>query len=180
MELLTTAFCTTLPFSVWLYPEEADRRKQFVALFSGLVAKAGTQVDVVDGLGAVALWEPPAAAEGVMAAAGEAPAPEDGSTKGRPEVAQLFAAVEAAKPKPAGGWYLGFLGSTVKGGGGALLRHRLAELDAIGAPATLWTPNEALLPVYERFGFRLLSRHDVPGASAFWMLRDGCGASASG
>jgi hypothetical protein len=46
-----------------------------------------------------------------------------------------------------------------------------AFLAFLEAPASLWTPTEALVPFYGRVGFELLSRHDVDGAFAFWMMR---------
>lgn len=53
----------------------------------------------------------------------------------------------------------------------AAVVHRLGLIGE--APATLWTPAEGLVPFYGRFGFELRSRHDVDGASAFWMTRGG-------
>ena len=159
------------PFGVWLYRDAAVRDREFTALFTSVIAKPTTVADVTDDLLSVAFWEAPAEEEAPQEPA-EKEKP-DASTDSllRAETGALFAAVDAAKPKVPGAWYLGFVGSQAKGGGRALIQHRLSLIGQ--APATLWTPAEALVPFYASCGFELVSRHDVDGASAFWMKRGG-------
>ena len=162
--VLTKSFAHS-PFGLWLYPDTAIGEREFTALFASYLAKPTAVVDVTDDLRSVAVWTAPAAAEK------KAEAEQDETYVGtvHAEAAALFAAVDAAEPKAAGAWYLAFLGSLGKGGGSALIQHRLGLIGE--APASLWTPAEGLVPFYGRFGFELLSRHDVDGASAFWMTR---------
>ena len=173
MAVLTAAFCQQLPFGVWLYPDETVRRAEFTKLFSGLIAAPHVLIEVTEDLRSVALWEPPTAAKRAADGSGSHTASDAPADPMSAEAAKLFADVDAAKPvlDEAGspGWYLAFLGSQERGGGSALIRHRLAAIGA--APASLWTPNEELLPFYGRFGFVLRSRHEAPGAAAFWMVR---------
>ena len=167
--VLTKSFADS-PFGLWLYPDPATGQKEFTALFTSYLAKPTTVVDVTDDLLSVALWEPPTPEEAKAPAEESKPdAPTDGTVTS--EASRLFAAVDANKPKVPGAWYLAFVGSLGKGGGSALIQHRLGLIG--NAPATLWTPAEALVPFYGKFGFQLTSRHDVVGASAFWMTRDG-------
>ena len=165
--VLTKSFADS-PFGRWLYPDAATGEREFTALFSSYLAKPTSVVDVTDDLLSVAIWEPPSTDSEDKAVEAKTDAPRE-DTLLRAEAGGLFAAVDAAKPKVAGAWYLAFVGSLGKGGGSALIRHRLGLVGE--APATLWTPAEGLVSFYSRFGFELLSRHDVDGASAFWMAR---------
>jgi GNAT superfamily N-acetyltransferase len=74
-------------------------------------------------------------------------------------------------------WYLQFVGvepgHTGQGIGGALLRHRLALIDAQPAPAYLESSQRANLPLYERHGFEVIEEVRLtPDAPVeFLMLR---------
>ena len=70
-------------------------------------------------------------------------------------------------------WYLAFLGTAPavqgQGAAGALLRTRLAQIDALGDAAYLETADEENLPIYERFGFRIIKEIPIPnGAPTQW------------
>ena len=165
--VLTKSFADS-PFGLWLYPDAALGEREFTALFASYLAKPTSVVDVTDDLRSVAIWVPPPNAEEEKKTKdADGNAPPAGTVHA--EADALFAAVNAAEPKVAGAWYLAFVGSLGKGGASALITHRLGLIGE--APATLWTPAEGLVPFYARFGFQLLSRHDVDGASAFWMTR---------
>jgi ribosomal protein S18 acetylase RimI-like enzyme len=72
-------------------------------------------------------------------------------------------------------WYLQFLGVQPalagQGRGSALLRHRLAEVDAAGMPAYLETGTPRNLPLYERHGFEVLREVRLAeGAPTEWLM----------
>jgi ribosomal protein S18 acetylase RimI-like enzyme len=75
-------------------------------------------------------------------------------------------------------WYLFSFGvdpsAQGKGVGGALLRHALAKVDAEKSPAYLETALEKNLGLYQRFGFTLVEKVELPrGAPPVWrMWRD--------
>ncbi len=106
-----------------------------------------------DGCGA-ALWWPPGSGPD-MAALGMALAdrimPEDA-----PAVFGQMAAMHPQEPH----WYLPFIGVDPamqgRGEGSALLRETLALVDADGMPAYLESTNIRNVPLYERFGFRIV------------------------
>jgi ribosomal protein S18 acetylase RimI-like enzyme len=61
-----------------------------------------------------------------------------------------------------------------KGHGGGLLRPMFARIDREGLPCYLETENEKNLPMYQRYGFRVLEESQIPGTeTASWaMLRE--------
>lgn len=72
-------------------------------------------------------------------------------------------------------WYLQFLGVQPalagQGRGSALLRHRLAEIDATGMPAYLETGTPRNLPLYQRYGFEVLREVKLAdGAPTEWLM----------
>ena len=76
-------------------------------------------------------------------------------------------------------WYLFTFGvdppSQGKGVGGALMRHALEKVDAEKSPAYLETALEKNLGLYERFGFSVVEKVQVPrGGPPVWLMwRDG-------
>ncbi|MBN9618554.1 MAG: GNAT family N-acetyltransferase [Actinobacteria bacterium] len=70
-------------------------------------------------------------------------------------------------------WYLAVIGAvhSGQGVGSALLEHRLA---AVEGPAYLESSNEANIPLYQRFGFRLTGEFRLPfdGPPCWPMYRD--------
>jgi len=145
----------------WIYPEARRRRDRMGSMFTELVTDPppGAVIDVTDDLDAVAIWQPPGSDV-------HRPPPPDTAE----DVVRLFGAVGTAMPAQPFG-YLMFLGSRTPGvgNGSALLRHRLALVEG---PTALWTGSPANVAFYESHRFRVLSRHDAVGASAWWMLRD--------
>jgi hypothetical protein len=149
--------------STWLFRDPDLRRLALQFVFTETLAAlpAGGLVDVTDDLGAVAVWRPP-----------EAPPT-------RPELPDVatadqeafFDAVYGARP-PTPFWYLEYLGARVggTGAGSSLLEHRLLRLPA--ETVTLWTGTERNVGFYGRHGFAVASRHDVPGATGWWLVRD--------
>ena len=145
--------------AIWIEPDPVLRRESFRILFHDLLKgpAEGRVVDVTTDHGAAAIWYSP----------GAAPPPVDGPA--HPEAAALFAEVESLKP-PGPYWYLAFLGAAARarGGGGALLRHRLHRVEG---RAALWTASPANLGYYARFGFEVHSRTRLAGPTAWWLTR---------
>ena len=129
-------------------------------MFSRQIASSDAIVDVTDDLDGAAIWYPP----------GHYPAPTSSeSSVSVSGSSALFESLEAARP-PGEFWFLAFLGARTAGhgSGSALVRHRLA----LGSgPSALWTANESNVIFYGRFGYWTASRHEVPGACAFWLMR---------
>lgn len=146
-----------------LMPDPDVRRAGLLAMFSALLddPPPGAVVEVTDDLDGVAIWQRPASTVAV-AAPPAAPA----------EVSRLFDEVAAGTPRQPF-WYLCFLGAGTPGAGNgsALVRHRLNEIG--NAPTALWTAAEVNLGFYGSLGYRVLTQHDVAGATAWWMWRDG-------
>ena len=168
------------PFAHFLYPDPSARERAHATLFSGLIASPpeGGFVEVSEdegngGIAAVAIWYPQLVPLG---------ANDEGGPPGLSRDAdRIFREIRKATPPPPF-WALMFLGAAEKrsGGGSSLLRYRHAALEAAGGPGTaLWTATEVNLAFYARQGYSVASRHDVPGASAWWLVRPGPGAALS-
>jgi ribosomal protein S18 acetylase RimI-like enzyme len=72
-------------------------------------------------------------------------------------------------------WYLFTLGTAPErqghGVGSALLRSRLAHIDESGEPAYLESSKERNLPLYERFGFKVIDTlPSVAGSPVIWRM----------
>jgi hypothetical protein len=155
------------PLAHWYFPDPSVRRASHRTLFDRLIRMPPRQalIEVTDDLEGVAVWHRPHD----ETLHEEAPIDEP-PLEWSAEAMALFAAIDAATP-PQPFWYLAFVGTRTRGGGrgSALLRHRLAALGQ--ASVALWTGNEANLAFYVRFGLSPRSRHDVSGASAWWLTR---------
>ena len=85
MTLLMHAFLH-LDFSIWLTPNEDDRRAELTNMFAVMLDDPKNYVEVTEDMSAVAIWEPPEAADegagGEEGAAPEAP-------KGNPEAGKV-------------------------------------------------------------------------------------------
>ena len=85
---------------------------------------------------------------------------------------------EALHPKEPYHYYLFAIGvdPSLQGGGrgSRLIRANLDRCDAEGVPAYLENSKEQNLPFYERHGFRVIERHDMPndGPSVWRMWRE--------
>lgn len=74
-------------------------------------------------------------------------------------------------------WYLQTIGTDPKfqgkGYGGAIMRDRLAAVDAAHLPCYLESSKETNIPIYQSFGFRLTGEMQVAGGPKIWpMWRD--------
>ncbi|MFB9909315.1 GNAT family N-acetyltransferase [Allokutzneria oryzae] len=172
-EVLVRAFDED-PVMNWVFADAEQRRRVYPRMIAALIrhaylARGGCEVAENDGaiLG-VALWAPPGraktprwrqllAAPAMLAAAG----PVQFVRISR-QGAKLDAVLEAAHPKEPH-WFLSVLGTEPSaqgtGVGGALLRSRLS--DCGGLPAYLECI-DANVPLYERFGFKVISAIQVP------------------
>lgn len=178
------AVCATLaaafaedPVLCWVFPDPADRARRlprfFAILFDGDGAHGARFVTA--GGEAATLWRAPG--EGHLrwpeklrhglpwlAAAGF----------NLPRALALSAASDAAHP-PEPHWYLHIVGCAPEaqgcGFGAAAIAPGLALADAAGLPAYLETANERNLGFYERLGFAVTHRWQVPGGGPLhWSL----------
>jgi len=60
-----------------------------------------------------------------------------------------------------------------QGIGSALLRFFCDEMDRNGQVAFLETDKDVNLPLYQRFGFRVIEEDDILGVNTWFMVRDG-------
>lgn len=171
---LTLAFSCD-PVMRWAMPggpQYLSGFPRFVQAVAGKAFDCGTAYGA-DELAAVALWLPP----------GEHVDAEAGRVLGeviRPgDLANVFAlfrqtgAYHPAEPH----WYLPFIGVDCalqgRGYGSALLTRALADCDAQGTPAYLESSNERNVPLYERFGFRVMAKLQWGDSPCLWpMLRE--------
>ena len=148
------------PVERWMWPE-ADTYEscfpEFVAAFGGEAFEHGSAWGLA-GAGAVALWLAPGIEsdeEAVVSVLSE--------TVARDKHDDLFSTLEqmAAAHPTYPHWYLPWLAVAPplqgRGLGAQLLEHGLAIVDADGLPAFLETPNPRTVPLYERFGFKVIA-----------------------
>ncbi len=158
--VLATAFMKD-PVSCWIFPDQTDRARlhpRFFRPFVDLALEAG-EVHVAGDVAGVSLWLPvdpsaPADDDGELAATMEAGI--------GPEYTKRFAVLDELMtvnhPGDRDHAYLPFIAvdparhST--GFGTALLRHRLAQLDAAGVPAYLEASHPRNQALYARLGFQ--------------------------
>jgi len=74
-------------------------------------------------------------------------------------------------------WYLQTIGTDPefqgKGYGGAIMRDRLAAVDAAHMPCYLESSKDTNIPIYQSFGFRVTGEMQVPNGPKIWpMWRD--------
>jgi ribosomal protein S18 acetylase RimI-like enzyme len=87
---------------------------------------------------------------------------------------RLMLKVEALHPTEPH-WYLFTLGTAPerqgRGIGSALLRSKLAQIDELGEPAYLESSKQQNVPLYERFGFKVIDElPSVSGSPAIWRM----------
>jgi ribosomal protein S18 acetylase RimI-like enzyme len=164
------------PPNVWAFPDLARRREivpRFFRLFVDESIDSGGAF-TLDDLAAVSLWFPPgwdmsdeqaAAFDGaVRAIAGEF------AESGPLAIVRAIAEVHPTDPH----WYLAFVCTRPekqgRGFGTALIRDVLGRCDAEGHPAYLEATSERNRALYERLGFRVTSRIDLPGGPPMWSM----------
>ena len=129
---------------------------------------------VTSGMEAVSMWLPPGVeADPARIAALDLP----GDAESEQVSAELSAEIDRHHPA-APHWYLWTLGVDPRlqsrGVGSALLRHKLAEIDAEGATAYLESSDPKNVPFYERHGFEatgVIQVRDLPPLTP--MIRPG-------
>jgi ribosomal protein S18 acetylase RimI-like enzyme len=128
----------------------------FLRAFGGDCFEQGT-ADQVGDFSAAALWLPPGfAPDGeTMGAIIQANMPAERMQDG----GGLMEQMERFHPKEPH-WYLPLIGTDPvyqgKGFGSALLEHAMSRCDGDGKPAYLESSNPANVPLYERFGFKVM------------------------
>jgi ribosomal protein S18 acetylase RimI-like enzyme len=157
---LVTAFAAD-PAVRWLYPDAQQYLASFphfARAYAGKAFESGTADDLADH-SAAALWLPPhvqpdeAAVLDVLQ--------HSLSETRLPEVFSVLEQMGAFHPNQPH-WYLPMIGvdpgAQGRGCGSALLRRGLARCDAAGLPAYLESTNLRNVPLYERFGFKVLGQ----------------------
>jgi GNAT superfamily N-acetyltransferase len=144
------------------------------ALFDRRVARGG--VWVVDDGDAVAMWDPPAAADDATPAEGDDVEALPESARARLHVYDT--AVHALMPTEPH-WYLGILAShprrTGEGLGRAVVQPGLAAARADGRPAYLETSTAANVAMYTRRGWTVGDVVQVEGMTVTVLRHDGSG-----
>jgi hypothetical protein len=174
-----------MEFSHWLFPDAAARAHHHDQMFTSWLQRAfeagsSVIVDVTEDLSAVAIWEAPhlddttSPAEQSTAAAQKKEEPAESSVpaarfNSNPSARPFFDGVHALAPSQPN-WKLAFLGAPERGRGGgtALLKHRLA-LIGDSAPICLWTGTPENIAYYARFGLEPIARFDMEGEHAAWL-----------
>jgi len=170
------------PVADWVFRDDTARPDHHLVFFGGFVdvTLATGRAETVDGHKGLTLWldvdvdAPEPEDDGALAAAFEAGM--DAETLKR--VALLDDLMTANHPHDRSHAYLPFIAVHPEhqgtGVGAALLRHRLADLDAAGRPAYLEASCLRNAALYERLGFeRMPQTIDLPGGPSLYpMWRD--------
>ena len=174
--ILVEAFHDDPMWGAWAFPEPATRRRHRDAVFRVLVEGAlrypWTWLTSRDA--ATAVWIPPGGDELSAAEEDRIDAVLRESLGARAgSVLQAFEVFAEARPTEPH-YYLTLLGTDPayagRGLGRRLLSANLEQVDAEGMPAYLEASDD-LVPLYERFGFRLLRRFvlsDGPAVNGLW------------
>lgn len=156
--IIVSAFVAD-PASRWLYPEPEDFLTQFPTFVRALAGRAFAhgQAHIAGNGRAAALWLPPGVGpdEEAVGAVVEA-TPSDMIRQDLFRIIEQMGSYHPTEPH----WYLPFIGVDPplqgEGLGSALLRHSLESVDRDGMPAYLESSNPQNVPLYERFGFKVL------------------------
>lgn len=157
---LLTAFASD-PFTRWAMPDPTGFLEAFphVLAHMGALGKPIGRGFLAADHRAAALWIPPGEGsdmEALGSALAELQMPAEA-----PEVFEAMAAHHPESPH----WYLPFIGvdpgAQGRGLGSALLETALAIVDADRMPAYLESTNPRNIPLYERFGFRVVGEIQV-------------------
>lgn len=167
------------PPNVWAFPDP-DRRREILPRFFRLFVDASIEADgayTVEDLSAACVWFPPgwdtsdedgkAFEDAVRVIAAEY------AESGPLAIVRAIGEVHPTEPH----WYLAFVCTLPekqgRGYGTALIREVLRSCDAGGYPAYLEATSERNRNLYERLGFQLRRRVDLPGGPPLWaMWRD--------
>ncbi|WP_328349812.1 GNAT family N-acetyltransferase [Mycobacterium sp. NBC_00419] len=169
------------PVITWLQPDPERRTAALPGLFGALARHhflPGRGVEVAstdDGLGGVALWDPPgrwqqSSRENIAMLPAVLRA-----VRGRLAVSRVLTDLMKENHPEEPHWYLAVLGSDPKvrgdGFGRALMQSRLDRCDAEYAPAYLESSSPENVPYYERFGFVVTGEIVIPdGGPTLWPM----------
>ena len=170
--VVTLAFSAD-PVARWVYPSAEQYLRhfpEFIRAFAGKSFEKGTAFLAPDSAGA-ALWLPPETE------------PEEGrlldlfwsstSEKVQKDLFPVFEQMGAFHPKQPH-WYLPMIGVEPtrqgSGVGSALMQHALANCDAYRLPAYLESSNPRNIPLYERFGFKVIGTIQVGAAPPLYPM----------
>jgi GNAT superfamily N-acetyltransferase len=169
---IVTAFITD-PMPRFAYPsphEYLGGMAQAVPPFAGAAFEHGTAYITTDFLGA-ALWLPPGVypdSEGL-----ERVSRESVRAAHLDDLLATFDAMGRCHPDGPH-WYLPLIGvdpnAQNRGLGSALMRHVLAHVDEKGSVAYLESANARNVPLYERFGFKVLRDIRIGAAPTVWPM----------
>jgi GNAT superfamily N-acetyltransferase len=162
------------PPTVWAFPDPARRREilpRFFRLFVDDSIKSGGAF-TLDDLAAVSLWFPPGweASDEQMAVFEDAvrDIAGDYAESGPLAIVKAMGEVQPIDPH----WHLAFVSTRPEkqghGLGTALIRGVLDRCDVEGHPAYLEATSERNRALYERLGFRVSSRIDLPDGPPMW------------
>jgi ribosomal protein S18 acetylase RimI-like enzyme len=167
------------PVFQWLIPDGSERLRRSERGFSLYMRKVYlphdecyTTEDVVGG----ALWMPPGTWHlGPLAQLRLLPGMFRAMGGRLPQVLRAIATIESNHPEEPH-WYLHMIGvdprQQGRGYGAALLRNALERVDAEHLTAYLESSNPVNIPIYERFGFEVITAVTVdPAPPIFPMLR---------
>lgn len=180
-EMLARAFHDDPP-SVWLFPDEAKRRRVLSWNFR-LMSRYGHrygEVHTTPGSPqAVAIWLPPdspIASLPRLLRVGALPAPFITGFRAFIRFLSASRRMEQLHKRdvPPRHWYLMVLGvdppGQGRGVGGALMQPVLARADREGLPCYLETAKEINVRFYSKHGFEVTVEDNIPGGPRYWTM----------
>ncbi len=172
------------PVSVYMFPDETERRRLAPWHFSTFIRYAYPSGEVYTTSGAPdgnAVWLPPGQSDmdpDRMRQVGLDRAAEVLGEAAWQRFGTICDYVDALQPieVPGPHWFLPLLGVDPplqgKGVGSALLRPILERADIDGLPAYLWTAKSRNVPFYQRHGFEVVTEGVEPTSGVrFWTMR---------
>lgn len=178
-DLLARAFCDD-PFYAHIVPDPRARPASLAWFFRTATRYGATygRVDATPGeLAGVAIWLDGRPTTLRMLRAGMAVAPFVLGFRGFSRLLRCMSLAEALHRRAAPGPHLYLLELAVdparqgRGIGRSLLEPALARADARGLPCYLETTRASNVPIYERFGFRVVVEGQFPdGGPRYWTM----------
>ncbi len=173
VDIILLAFSTD-PVARWMYPNSQQYLEtfpNFIRLFGGKAFETGSAY-YVDGFQAASLWLSPNVS------------PDDSALINlfettvhcdiRDELFYIFEEIENFQPKEPH-WYLPMIGTDPakqgNGYGSMLLQHALFKCDRENMPAYLESSNPQNIPLYERFGFKVLGEIQAGSSPPLFPMR---------
>jgi len=174
--VITVAFAAD-PAMRWLYPDVSKYLSGFpklVRAFGGGAFEHGSAHEVSD-LAGTAIWLPPGIDADKAALVRVIESTVDAERV--PRVFEALGQLDRYHPTESH-WYLPFIGVDTprqgRGLGSLLLSYALEQVDREHCRAYLETANPANIPLYQRHGFELVGRIELPSAPVLYpMVRPG-------